>query len=140
MNNKTFEENQVYIVHPPKDWLNLEVTFPSGIKLKAKHLTKAELQDCYLTFEFKDRSIKLEMTDGMKELFVLSGLKNFFQNSFKMKTKPKGSDPRIIKRNVQIRKEFNKLRNVKGYTATKAYELLAEKYKLEISTILSYVK
>jgi hypothetical protein len=140
MNNKTFEENEVYIIHAPEDWLNLEITFPSGIKLDAKHLIKEKLQDCYLTLKQKDRSIELEMTDGMKELFVMKGLKYFFRDAFKTKTKPKGSNPKFIKRNEQIRKEYYELHSKKGYKSSKVHSLLAEKYNLAVETIKTYVK
>ena len=58
----------------------------------------------------------------------------------KKKTKPFGSNPRIIQRNKDIQEEYYKLREEQGYTAKKAKEMLAEKYELAFSTIISIVK
>ena len=61
-------------------------------------------------------------------------------NCVKKKTKPFGSNPRIIQRNKDIQEEYYKLREEQGYTAKKAKEMLAEKYELAFSTIISIVK
>ena len=61
-------------------------------------------------------------------------------NCVKKKTKPFGSNPRIIQRNKDIQEEYYKLRQEHGYTAKRARKMLAEKYELAFSTIISIVK
>ena len=55
----------------------------------------------------------------------------------KKKTKPPGRNPRIIQRNKDIQKAYYKLREEHGYTAKKVKEMLAEKYELTFSTIVT---
>ena len=143
MDINNIDQNEVYVIHAPKDWLDFSVSFPNGVKLYPDSNIESELfsvENCYFTIGFKDKSMTIDMTDGMKELLALRGLKHFLHGAFKIKTKPTGSNPRIVKRNEQIRKEYFKLHNKEGLKSTKAYELLSEKYKLSIETIKSYVK
>ena len=58
----------------------------------------------------------------------------------KKKTKSKGSNPEIIKRNEKISKEYYKLRDVKGYNQKESYNILSAKYSLKPSTIRSITK
>ena len=66
---------------------------------------------------------------------------NGYPNNFKKKkTKPKGRNPEIIKRNEKIILEYYKLTEKKGIKATVARETLAKKYNLKPSSIQTICK
>ena len=66
---------------------------------------------------------------------------NGYPNNFKKKkTKPKGRNPEIIKRNEKILLEYYKLTEKKGIKATAARDILAKKYNLKPSSIQTICK
>ena len=66
---------------------------------------------------------------------------NGYPNNFKKKkTKPKGRNPEIIKRNKNILLEYYNLTEKKGLKAKVARQMLADKYNLKPSSIQTICK
>ena len=64
-----------------------------------------------------------------------------FPTTFKKaKTKPKGRNPEIIRRNDKILKEYYKLTEKKGLKAKVARDILSKKYNLKPSSIQTICK
>ena len=140
MKIQTFEDNETYLIYPPQEWLDMSFKYPNGVIIKRNKFKKIQKEDCFMKMKFNKRGIDIELSAGMEQIFSHKGLTLFLKEVFKVKTKREGSNPRIIKRNEEIRREFYQLHNVKEFTVKKTHKILSEKYNLTIETIKSYVK
>ena len=143
MKIETFEENVTYIINPPDHWFELE----KPIQRRYKFLLDTNIFDkepnkenCFAEIKFHSKGISLKASQNMIKLLAHRKMVDMFNEIFKAKTKPKGRNPVIVKRNKQIQKEYYELHNKKGFKSSKVHNLLAEKYNLSVETIKSYVK
>ena len=124
------------IVEAPKEWIN---KFNSGKWHPINVKDNLKMEDCYIEINFGEEGESyIDFSEDFKELVLCRCLGEHLLQ--KKKTKPLGSNPRIIERNIEIQKKYYELHYKKGYTATKAYEMLSVKYKRSPETIKTILK